>query len=278
MYIDLSQPEKAVVGSVSVRPSGSQVHKKSAGTANLYLKVLNPLNKKKFVMHTLRDFPCDLETPDELREEIFCQCGEEVVSGQLNFDIGYFTMSNKYWVNSEKDLADAWSLLQEGGRLTFWCTGVDKEEHGQTRKGKRSKGGEGSEEVAVSKKKRVSSEDKSQQVTEIKTELKEKHGTKYNELQYRLWAEVIVSGMHSDQQNPPKYPMFGAPRNITKSPAKAKQGACSTTSPGSQTIELRGKCIQQIKELVSLRDMGALNEEEFERERLYYVNKMQELK
>ena len=59
----------------------------------------------------------------------------------------------------------------------------------------------------------MSSEDKSLQVTEIKTELKEKHGTKDNELQYRLWEEVIVSRMHSDQQNPPKYPMFDAPRN-----------------------------------------------------------------
>ena len=116
VYIDLSQPEKAVMVSVSVGPSGSQDHKKSACTANLYLKVLNPLNKKKFVMYTLRHFPCDLETPDELREEIFCQCGEEVVSGQLNF-IGYFRHSNKYWVNSEKDLADARSSCKKVGDL-----------------------------------------------------------------------------------------------------------------------------------------------------------------
>lgn len=41
-----------------------------------------------------------------------------MVSGQLNVAIGYFRHSNKYWVVSQKDLVDAWSIQDEGGRLT----------------------------------------------------------------------------------------------------------------------------------------------------------------
>ena len=51
-----------------------------------------------------------------------------------------------------------------------------------------------------------------------------------------------------------------------------------TLSPGTRPIELRGMCIDQIKETVKLHEIGALSDTEFERERLYYVNKMQELK
>jgi hypothetical protein len=39
-------------------------------------------------------------------------------------------------------------------------------------------------------------------------------------------------------------------------------------------VNLRGKYIQQLKELVDLRDMGALNEEEYEEHRSAVVNLM----
>ena len=73
--------------------------------------------------------------------------------------------------------------------------------------------------AASTKKKRLSADSKAEQVEEMKSEPKQTHGAKFNELQYRLWAEVLV-----------------------------------------------------------LHEIGALSDTEFERERLYYVNKMQELK
>ena len=100
--------------------------------ATVFLKVLNPHNKKQVLnMHTLRDFPCNLETVDELREEIFCCCSESEVPRDLQFDIGYFRQSKKLWLNSAPDLKEAWSLLKGGERLTFWCNGVRKEESTQ---------------------------------------------------------------------------------------------------------------------------------------------------
>ena len=109
------------------------------------------------------------------------------------------------------------------------------------------------------------------------------HGVKFNELQYRLWAEVLVSGVYTDTQNPPPYPMFGKARQTKPTVNECTSGSLAeptttTLSPGTRAIELRGKCIDQIKEIVKLHDIGALSDAEFERERLYYVNKMQELK
>ena len=34
------------------------------------------------------------------------------------------------------------------------------------------------------------------------------------EQEYRQWAEVLVSGMYTDTQNPPPYPMFGKARKL----------------------------------------------------------------
>ena len=58
----------------------------------------------------------------------------------------------------------------------------------------------------------------------------------------------------------------------------ASNSAYVTNAGVANEIELRGRCIDQMKELVKLHESGVLSDAEFERERLYYVNKMQELK
>ena len=55
-----------------------------------------------------------------------------------------------------------------------------------------------------SSKKRKISSDKAEQIAEVKGI----HGSKYKELQYRLWSEMVVSGMHIDMHKPPSYPLF----------------------------------------------------------------------
>ena len=117
----------------------------------------------------------------------------------------------------------------------------------------------------------------------MKSELKQMHGAKFNELQYQLWAEVLVSGVYTDTQDSPPYPMFGKGRKTKSTVNEGTSDSPRPTinlmlSPGTQAIELRGKYIDQIKEIVKLHEIGALSDAKFERERLYYVNKMQELK
>ena len=70
-------------------------------------------------MRTLRDFPCNLETVDNLREELFYVCGESELPRNLKFDVGYFNKNKKLWINCLQDLCDAWSIVRKGGRLTF---------------------------------------------------------------------------------------------------------------------------------------------------------------
>ena len=47
-------------------------------------------------------------------------------------------------------------------------------------------------------------------VESLATELKELHGDKLqlNETQYRLWARMIVSGIHTSKDEPPQVPLI----------------------------------------------------------------------
>ena len=93
---------------------------------SVYLKVLSPSNKKDFSMFTLRNVnPDELSTLDELKEEIFVQCGEgSQLPRTLEFKIGYFRRSQKLWINNKHDLDDAWDIIRSGERLTLWALGI----------------------------------------------------------------------------------------------------------------------------------------------------------
>ena len=81
---------------------------------SVYLKVLSPSNKKDFSMFTLRNVnPDELSTLDELKEEVFVQCGEGSQLPQtLEFKMGYFHRSQKLWTNNKHDLNDAWDIIR----------------------------------------------------------------------------------------------------------------------------------------------------------------------
>lgn len=60
----------------SPEPEGTDKHIEESTTSELatvFLKIFNPQNKKQVInMRPLRDFPCNLETVDHLREELLC--------------------------------------------------------------------------------------------------------------------------------------------------------------------------------------------------------------
>lgn len=89
----------------------------------VYLKVLSPLNKKDFRMFTLRDIrPDEISTLDELKEEVFMQCGEGAqLPRTLEFTMGYFCRSQKLWINNKHDLQDAWNIVRKSEKLTLWA-------------------------------------------------------------------------------------------------------------------------------------------------------------
>ena len=85
---------------------------------SVYLKVLSPANKKDFSMFTLRNVnPNELSTLDELKEEIFVQCGEgSQLPRTLEFKIGYFRRSQKLWINNKHRTSMMLGILYAVGR------------------------------------------------------------------------------------------------------------------------------------------------------------------
>ena len=91
------------------------------------LKVLNPQNKRDYTMFTLRDLTEeDLISPESIKEAIFGQVGEDVVSKKLDFQVGYTKKSQKTWINDERDIKEAWDILK-AGKLALWCIGLGKQ-------------------------------------------------------------------------------------------------------------------------------------------------------
>ncbi len=82
-------------------------------------------------------------------------------------------------------------------QLLLWCDG--NSEDIETPKSKRKK----KEEVFLSKR-----EDKENKMEELAEELKELNGDKFSEMQYRLWARMIVNGIHSSKETPPQIPLI----------------------------------------------------------------------
>lgn len=98
---------------------------------------------------------------------------------------------------------------------------------------------------------------------------------------------------------PPPVPMFGAhrPRGRTstgnladaltevagKIASALSPPTCQTHDPSgtysspNKSVELRGKYIHQLKEIVNLRDIGALTDEEYEEQRSVLVSLMRKL-
>ena len=115
--------------------------------------------------------------------------------------------------------------------------------------------------------------------------LSEKHGNSYTPMQYRVWAEMHLGGVHPSLDTSPTTTMFS--RAGGASSTKKKSGNAdvahvvsaisdltSALSPGSGTrsspaklIDNRTKCYKQLLDLKSLFDSNVLSEEEYSSER-----------
>ena len=94
---------------------------------NFHAKVLNPSNKRDGKIYTRRNIlQEDLDSSSKIKDLIASQCGDEAVPLPADMVIGYFHGSNKFWINNRLDVNDVWKLVNEGEKVTFWCTGVDR--------------------------------------------------------------------------------------------------------------------------------------------------------
>ena len=134
---------------------------------------------------------------------------------------------------------------------------------------------------------------------ELVEELRDKHGSTYSMVQYRLWAEMIIAKTRDSTDQVPSAPMFGGkcPRGrseysgeLSHALAEMAQSICNALSPKTpirspanaypsptKIVELRSKYMQQLTDLVTLREIGALSEEEHEEQQSVVVSSMRKL-
>ncbi len=188
--------------------------------------------------------------------------------------------------------------LEKNGKLTFWCMGLgkrrDSSDHDSDEDGSKLT----SKRPTKKQKLTSMSEEKASRVNELKTQLRQNHGSKYSSVQYALWAEMIVGGTHECLDEPPPVPMFGAHRprgrpstgnladSLTDVAGKIASALSPTTSQtpnpsgnysSTKSVELRGKYIGQLREMVNLHDIGTLTDEGYEEQRSVVVNLMRKL-
>lgn len=262
------------------------------------VKVLSQSNKKDFKLYTLRGVvENSMKKPDTIKNEIFEQLGDEVVSESLDFDLGYYVGKEKKWINNVSDASDAVEILKSQKKLTLWCTGVQE----RKKRDRRESDTDDEAQVCLSKRGKYSSAIKSKEAerNNIVSELRERHGTAYSAVQYRLWAEMKIAGTWSSLEEVPPYPMFGQKKHrglsasgelnealtglaksisvaLSPQPSTSHGGSTATRSP-TKTANLRSKYMEQLSDLVKLREIGALSNEEYEDQRQVIVDSMRRL-
>ena len=188
------------VSSSSTPPSSKPT---SSKPISLNVKVINPDKKSESQTFVLRNISGAVSTPTQLKEEILNQFGPELVADDLNFPIGYTKSGNRVWIRTATDVEDIWSFVHRGESVSLWCHGVSTSAPKSKRQKDFSSESDGDSDDSKyrkrrKKKKRKKSafEEKTNRVEELLTKLRQKHGSRYNTIQYRIWAEVADVGSH----------------------------------------------------------------------------------
>ena len=233
-----------------------------------------------------------LQTCTQLKTLIKAQLDADLVD---EFDIGYIQGNTVVSLRSSKDIQEIWSSILKGENITLWCDGLRKEGRSGSKKRSNKSTQEESDDDEDSgvtkKKKKKKSEEREEQVENTMEQLQSMHAKKYTQMQYRVWSEMYVGGVHSSLDEPPTTTMFlragGVPPSkkksdpvcealtqlasaITVAPGLARSGpsaANQTKNSPAKTIENRSRCYRQLGEIKTLYESGLLSEIEYQSER-----------
>lgn len=257
------------------------------------VKIINPIRKKDVVVRELRHFHGQFSSIIDLKVRLMEEL-EESVPQTTKFAIGYFVQSTKYWIYNEEDLKALYTTSDN--QITLWCDGREENctESTPSRSSKRRKK---SDEHATKR------EEKEQHVEDLAKELQELHGDKLelSDTQYRLWARMIITGIHASKETPPQIPLitgvtpkrkqsdtfkdtimhtatavmkavtsnFPSP-TIVQTPqiqqTISQSQEAAGVSPG-KAADIRGKSFDQLSTLKKLFEDGVLTQKEFEEQK-----------
>ena len=219
-----------------------------------------------------------------MKKQILNQFGSGFVNEDLDFNIGYYKGTTRIWIRTESDLTELLRIMQSKS-LTLWCDRVDQQKRKKRSKLPASEGSSDSDNDQYSqtakKKRKTASEDKDSRVDDTVDKLREKHGTKWSTIQYRVWAETMVGGRHTSYDRPPTGAYFKQSKGsqgTSTSPAVSgedQEGAkSSAVMTPVKAAQLNSMYIKQIGELHSLLDLGAITSEDFLKQKNALMNNL----
>ena len=267
----------------------------SSNGITVEIKVINPDKRSENRLFTLRNVDCDkLSSPIDLNKIIFDQLGQNLVSKDLTFDIGYYRGNKRVNILGSDDMQDVRKLLRNKdssgvSSCTLWCMGLSAKKDVDS--GKRTRDQTDSESDTDSdpgtrrpKRRKKSTkksrhEEKLERIDNIIGKLKTKHGSEFTDIQYRVWAESFDTRYHQSLDTPPQGSLFKAqgrkskssksdpPRSTPDSPPSAGDPPHDAELTPQKAAHLKSTYIQQIKELHSLQTVGAISNEDFIKQR-----------
>ncbi len=196
----------------------------------------------------------------------------------FNFDVGFYRGNKQVWMRTDIDVREFVGILKEKPDCVLWCMGRSagkkrSRDHTLTSE-------ECDHDVTRRNKKKTTQEEKREMIDDTVDELRGKQGSKFTNLQYRVWAETILSGSHKSLDDPPRGSFFGCKGQIGKkstcsnvstqppaSPPSSSQTSMSMT-PG-KSAQLRSTYIKQIKELHELLEVDAITDQHSNKQRQF---------
>lgn len=269
-----------LVTATPLTPTSTSVHtprQASSPISKILIKVCPKGNKKDSKTFSLRNVnPSTVVSVENLKSIIKSQLRGEI-SQSSKFDVGYLQGNNVVSIRSKEDLLEIWANIKKGANTTLWCDCLQKPSHKRALSGDWSSEDE-SEDVCKVVKKRKRNEEKEDKVEATIKELKAKNGdSAYTPMQYRVWAEMIIGGVHTSIDYAPTSTMFiRAGGGIRKRTDHASVVGPAGSSP-AKVIDSRTKCYKQLLDLKNLLESGVLSENEYSGEKATIMGMLKKL-
>ena len=222
-----------------------------------------------------------------LQSALYHEFDDQIPDG--DFNVGYFEGSShkKKWLVSADNLTAMYAKFKGKKNIALWCDGKDEDEDDENPRKKRKKNKDNLT-------KKVSEQE--EELESVFQKLRGMHENKWSGPQYRLWARVIVSGVHESGKNPPNAPMFnggipkqpkeslvdafaGASKVIAKAfapPTKDAENAPIHFSP-SKKVDVRLNNLEQLRILQRLLEDGILSFDEFTQQKRIVLQELNTL-
>ena len=232
------------------------------------VKVMDPGKKSNYDVTVLQN--CDrFMSLDEIERILSTTLDSQI--GEVGYiSPGHGMKGRKHTFHDDDDVQVMYDSVYRGKcNILLWChlkSVVTVVGSKQNTTGKKRRLDDG--ESTASQSKRTATQKKIEEVEEILSKLKEKHGDSFKIEHLNAWAHLIHVGKHSSYDTPPNYPYFVGHKSSqpsVRNPESDQLGKSdpSVLSPGKR-VQLRSQCIEQLSRWHTLKVDGGISAEEYE--------------